>query len=140
MSSTRRREAEHILRLCHNDHLRAYELVERQLSAQSMRALVMLAFTAFVVTAAGLGGRGEMTTHLSRLCMSGALLALLGSTLAAIFGVLRMRRLSQLIDEEPLVTLLRGLETRDRRARGLNATVAFLLAGYGLYVAAMLGT
>ena len=51
----------------------------------------------------------------------------------AIWGVLRLRWLSQDIDDEPLVTLLRGLELRDRKSRNLRNALVLFVAGFALY-------
>src|SRR5260221_13934918 len=57
MSSTRRREADHILKLCLGDHLRAYEVIERQLASLMLRAQVLIALSIVVITATGFSGR-----------------------------------------------------------------------------------
>ena len=50
MSSARRREAEHILKLCLGDPLRSFEIVERQLAVLVLRAQVMLSLSSIVIT------------------------------------------------------------------------------------------
>ncbi len=58
--------------------------------------------------------------------------------MVAIWGVLRLRWLSQEIDDEPVVTLLRGLEVRDKKALNLRRAVVLFVIGFALYVAALL--
>ena len=118
MSSARRREAEHILKLCLNDHMRAYEIVERQLAVLVLRAQVMLLLAGIVITVTGLSGRAIAESgQLARACIAAGILMVLAAAVTAIFGVLRLRWLSQEIDDEPVVTLLRGLTLRDRKAK-----------------------
>src|SRR5205823_9479425 len=117
MSSARRREAEHILNLCLKDHLRAYELVEHQMAILAQRAYVLLLLTGVVITVTGFSGRTLADTgELARAALAAGLLFVLAATATAIFGVLRLKWLSQEIDDEPIVTLLRILELRDRKS------------------------
>jgi hypothetical protein len=127
MSSARRREAEHILKVCLGDHLRAYEVVERQLGAIAVRAQVVLALSAVSI---GLIARPI------RLEAAAAIVLLAAAALAA-FGILRMRWLSQDIDDEPLVTVLRALEVRDRRSRNVRNALVIFLMGLAVECAAL---
>jgi len=134
MSSSRRREAEHILKLCLGDHLRAYQIVERQLSRAILRAMVLVSLSGVVVAATGFSGRAvAQTSPVARFCMAAGLLAIVVASLVAVAGVLRLRWLSQEIDDEPVVTLLRGLEVRDRKTRNLRWAVGLFLFGFALY-------
>jgi len=138
MSSARRREAEHILKLCLGDHLRAYQLVERQLSRAILRAMVLIVLSGVVVAASGFSAHAiAQTGAAARFCMAAGLLTILVSSLVAVGGVLRLRWLSQEIDDEPVVTLLRGLEVRDQKTRNLRWAVGLFLIGFALYCAAI---
>jgi hypothetical protein len=138
MSSARRREAEHILKLCLGDHLRAYQLVERQLSRLINRAQVMVSVSGLVVALTGFSGRAiAQTSQSARVCVAGAVLTLVIASAMAVIGVLRLRWLSQEIDDEPVVTLLRGLEVRDRKAENLRRAIAMFVVGFALYAAAV---
>jgi len=134
MSSARRREAEHILKLCLGDALRSYEVVERQLGVLVLRAQVMLSLSGIVITVTGFSGRAiAETSNLARVCIAAGILVVLAAAVVAIWGVLRLRWLSQDIDDEPLVTLLRGLELRDRKSRNLRNALVLFVAGFALY-------
>jgi len=138
MSSVRRREADHILKLCLGDHLRAYQVVERQLSLLALRAQVLLSLAGIFITATGLSGRSiAETSHAARLCVAGGIVVVLAAAVVALGGVLRLRWLSQEIDDEPVVTLLRGLEVRDRNSRSLRVALALFVAGFSLYCVAI---
>ena len=133
MSSARRREAEHILKLCLGDHLRAYQIVERQLGVLSLRAQVMLPFVAVVVLATGFSARAvAQSSNLVLGCLAAGLLMTLLAAAEAIRGVLQLRWPSQEIDDEPVVTLLRGLEIRDRKSRSLRRAVSLFVLGWAL--------
>lgn len=136
MSSARRREAEHILKLCLGDHLRAYEVVERQLGALARRAQLLAAAAGAAVVAAGFAGRSLDAAGRIGLG-AGSLLALLAAAVA-LLGVLPLRWLSQVIDDEPVVTLLRGLEVRDGRSRHLRRAAWILAAGCACALAPLL--
>jgi hypothetical protein len=138
MSSVRRREAEHILKLCLGDHLRAYQLVERQLSRLINRAQVMVSVSALIVAATGFSGKAiAQTSEPARMCVAGGVLILVIASAMAVTGVLRLRWLSQEIDDEPVVTLLRGLEVRDRKAENLRRAIALFVVGFVVYCAAI---
>ena len=138
MASARRREAEHILKLCLNDHLRAFEIVERQLNVMVVRAQVMLSLSGIVITVTGFSGRAiAETSSAARICIAAGILVVLAAAAAIIWGVLRLRWLTQELDEEPLVTLLRGLEVRDRKSRNLKVAAGLFVAGFGLYCVAI---
>ena len=138
MGSSRRREAEHILKLCLGDHLRAYQLVERQLSRLVNRAQVMVSVSALAVALTGFSGRPiAQTSEAARLCIGGAVLVLVIASAMAVAGVLRLGWLSQQIDDEPVVTLLRILEVRDRKAENLRRAIALFVVGFLLYAGAV---
>ena len=139
MSSARRREAEHILKLCLGVHLDAYQLVERQLSRAIQRAQVLVAVSGVVVAVTGFSGRPvAQTSQFARVSITTGILFLLVASVVAIWGVLRLRWLSQEIDDEPVVTLLRGLEVRDKKALNLRRAVGLFVIGFALYVTALL--
>ena len=138
MSSARRREAEHILKLCLGDHLRAYQLVERQLGTLARLAQLLPPAAGLAVLAAGFSGRDiARTSSGAGICLAARILFLIVAAGAAIGGVLQLRWLSQEIDDEPVVTLLRGLEIRDGRSRNLRRAVSLLATGFALYCLAI---
>lgn len=138
MSSVRRREAEHILKLCLGDHLRAYQLVERQLSRLINRAQVMVSVTVLLVALTGFSGKAlAQSSEVARLCLAGSILILLIAAAMATIGVLRLGWLSAQIDDEPVVTLLRTMEIRDRKAENLRRSIALFVVGFALYAASV---
>ena len=138
MSSSRRREADHILKLCLGDHLRAYDVLDRQLAVLVLRAQVVLSLSGIVVTVTGFSGRAIAESgQLARVCIALGILLVLAATAVVIAGVLRLRWLSQEIDDEPVVTLLRGIELRDRKSRNLRTALLLFVAGFALYCLAI---
>src|SRR5258707_15238279 len=80
MSSTRRREADHILKLCLGDHLRAYEVIERQLASLMLRAQVLIALSIVVITATGFSGRVlAAASRIAHALVAGGMLAVLAA-------------------------------------------------------------
>src|SRR5437588_779076 len=80
-----------------------------------------LSCSGIVITGTGFSGRAiAETRNAARWCIASGILLVLAAAVVAIIGVLRLRWLSQDIDDEPVVTLLRGLEVRDRKSRNLR--------------------
>ena len=134
MSSARRREADHILKLCLGDHLRAYQVVERQLRDLALRTQVLLGAEGVALLAAGFSSR-TLPAAGPKLVLAAAV-AVLFIASAATLRLLRLRWLSKEIDDEPVVTLLRGIEIRDHEARHLRTAVLLFALGFLLYAAA----
>ena len=82
-------------------------------------------------------GVAEAPPSPARICISLGVLVVLAAAVVAIWGVLRLRWLSQEIDDEPVVTLLRGLEVRDKRSRNLRSALLLFVAGFSLYCIAI---
>ncbi len=128
------KEAERILGLVGGDALRAFELVERQLSVLVLRTQVMLSLSGIVITVTGFSGRAiAETSALARGSIAAGILVVLASAAVAIGGVLRLRWLTQAIDEEPLTMIARGVEIRDKKARFLGAALVLFICGFALY-------
>ena len=103
-----------------------------------LRAQVVLSLSGVVITVTGFSGRSiAETSHLARYCVSGGVLVVLAAAVVAIRGVLRLRWLSEDIDDEPVVTLLRGLEVRDQKSRNLRRALTIFVIGFGLYCVAI---
>jgi hypothetical protein len=138
MSSARRREAEHILKICGGYHLEAYQLIERQLQRAIQRAQVLVAVSCGMVALTAISGRAvAQSGNTARLCIVGAVGAFLVASGVAVWGVLRLRWLSKEIDDEPVVTLLRTLEVRDRKVISLRAAHWIFMIAFALYVTAV---
>jgi hypothetical protein len=129
-----REEAEQILNLANGDALRAYEMVERQLSVLVLRTQVMLSLSGIVVTVTGFSGRAiAQTSMLARVSIAAGIFVVLAAAAVAIWGVLRLRWLTQTIEPDALKMLTRGLEIRDAKSRFLGAALALFVVGFGLY-------
>lgn len=129
-----REEAEQILNLAGGDALRAYELVERQLAVLVLRTQVMLSLSGIVITVTGFSGRAiAQTSLLARMSIAAGIFVVLAAAAVAIWGVLRLRWLTQTIEPDTLKMLTRGLEIRDAKSRFLGAALALFVVGFGLY-------
>ncbi|MCU1282842.1 MAG: hypothetical protein JWM53_6388 [bacterium] len=127
-------EAERILNLSRGDTLKAYEMVERQLSVLVLRTQVMLSLSGIVVTVTGFSGRAiAQTSDLARWSIAAGILVVLASAAAAIWGVLRLEWLTQTIDEDPVAMLTRGIEMRDSKSRFLRVALVLFICGFSLY-------
>jgi lysylphosphatidylglycerol synthetase-like protein (DUF2156 family) len=129
-----RDEAERIFKLAGNDTLRAYEMVERQLSVLVLRTQVMLSLSGIVITVTGFSGRAiAMTSDLARYSIASGIMIVLCSAAAAIWGVLRLSWLTQTIEEDTIAMLTRGLEIRDAKSRFLRLALVLFICGFSLY-------
>ena len=129
-----RQEAERILALAKGDTLKAYEMVERQLSVLVLRTQVMLSLSGIVITVTGFSGRAiAQTSNLARWSIASGILIVLLSAAAAIWGVLRLQWLTQTIEEDPLAMLTHGIEIRDAKSRFLRLALVLFLCGFALY-------
>ena len=133
----RREEAEQILRLA-GDPLKAYEMVERQLSTLVLRTQVVLSLSGIVITVTGFSGRAiAETSKLARLSITGGILLVLCAAAVAIGGVLRLKWLSQRMAVDPVATLVGALGIRDKKSRFLTVSLALFVAGFALYCLAI---
>jgi hypothetical protein len=132
--ATPREEAERILKLAGGDVLRAYDMVERQLSVLVLRTQVMLSLSGIVVTVTGFSGRAiAETSILARSSIAAGILVVLASAAVAIWGVLRLSWLTQTIQDDAIAMLTRGIEIRDAKARFLSAALVLFICGFALY-------
>src|SRR3954464_10921282 len=107
--ATAREEAERILKLVKGDTLKAYEMVERQLSVLVLRTQVMLSLSGIVITITGFSGRAiAQTSELAPLSISAGIFVVLAAAVVAITGVLRLHWLTQELGADILTTLVRS--------------------------------
>ena len=132
--ATPREEAERILKLSGGDTLKAYDMVERQLSVLVLRTQVMLSLSGIVITVTGFSGRAiAETSILARTSIATGILVVLASAVVAIWGVLRLSWMSQAIDEDAILMLSRGIAIRDAKSRFLRASLLLFIVGFSLY-------
>lgn len=132
-----RTEAQRILTLA-RDPLKAYEIVERQLAVLVLRTQVMLSLCGIVITVTGFSGRAIAETGpLARLSIVSGLSLVLFAAAVAIGGVLRLKWLTQRMSDDPLQTLVRGIEVRDKKSRFLAVALVLFVAGFALYCLAI---
>jgi hypothetical protein len=132
-----RAEAASLLRLA-GSALEAYHMIERQLSVLVLRTQVILSLSGIVITVTGFSGRAIAETGaLARGSIVIGIVIVLASAVTAITGVLRLRWLSQLLGDDPLETLVRGLELRNRKSRFLGTALVLFVVGFAFYVVAI---
>jgi hypothetical protein len=132
-----RPEAERLLRIAGSE-LEAYQMIERQLSVLVLRTQVVLSLAGIVITVTGFSGQAiARTSTLARACIAVGIAVVLASAIIAIFGVLRLRWLSQTLGDDPLANVAAGLELRDRKSRYLGAALILFAIGFSFYVVAI---
>jgi hypothetical protein len=135
---TARHEAERILRLTSNDLLKAVQIVQGQLHVLVLRTQVLLSLCGIVITVTGFSGRAIAATSTSaRVCIACGIFVVLVAAATAIWGVLRLRWITQELRDDTLQTITAMIQIRDRKARFLGAALVLFVAGFSLYVAAI---
>lgn len=131
-------EAGQILALVGGNALRAFELLERQLSVLVLRTQVLLSLSGIVITVTGFSGRAiAATSATARACISSGILVVLAAAAVAFVGVLRLRWLTQELDTDVRRTIERGLAIRDKKSRHLTFAIVLFVIGLALYCAAI---
>jgi hypothetical protein len=131
-------EARNILELCGGDAREAFDVVHSQLAVLVLRTQVMLSLSGIVITVTGFSGRAiAQTSALARGTIVAGLLIVLAGAAVAVWGVLRLRWLTQEIAPDPLQTLERALALRDRKSRFLSVALALFVTGFSLYCLAV---
>jgi len=131
-------EANRILGLTGKDSLAAFQVIERQLGVLVLRTQVLLSLCGIVITVTGFSGRAIAQTGLSaRLSISSGIFVVLAAAAVAIWGVLRLQWLTQIATDDPLETLVRAIEIRDRKSRFLGFAQVLFVIGFSLYCAAI---
>lgn len=131
-------EVKRILTLTRGDPVKAYELVQSQLSVLVLRTQVMLSLSGIVITVTGFSGRTiAQTSELARNLVASGILIVLGAAGFAIGGVLRLKWLTQELSDETEVMLMRMLAMRDQKARYLNTALLLFMVGFACYCVAI---
>jgi len=131
-------EVKRILTLTRGDPVKAYELVQQQLSVLVLRTQVMLSLSGIVITVTGFSGRTiAQTSELARNLVATGIMVVLGAAGVAIGGVLRLKWLTQEMTDDTEQTLSRMLDMRDQKARYLNASLLIFMVGFACYCIAI---
>jgi hypothetical protein len=131
-------EARAILELCDGDRRQAFEVVHGQLSVLVLRTQVMLSLSGIVITVTGFSGRAiAETSLLARVSVVSGLVLVLSAAAVAVWGVLRLKWLTQELHPDPVRMLERGIALRDRKARDLSVALTLFVVGFALYCLAV---
>jgi hypothetical protein len=131
-------EVKRIMALTKGDPVKAYELVQAQLSVLVLRTQVMLSLSGIVITVTGFSGRTiAQTSELARNLVASGILVVLGAAGVAIGGVLRLRWLTQQLTDDTEQTLIRMLDMRDQKSRYLNTALLLFMVGFACYCVAI---
>ena len=131
-------EVKRIMTLTRADPVKAYELVQAQLSVLVLRTQVMLSLSGIVITVTGFSGRTiAQTSELARNLVASGIVIVLGAAGVAIGGVLRLKWLTQQLTDDTEQTLVKMLGMRDQKARYLNAALMLFMVGFACYCVAI---
>ena len=127
-------EVKRIIALTKGDPVKAYELVQAQLSVLVLRTQVMLSLSGIVITVTGFSGRSiAQTSELARNLVAVGIVIVLGAAGVAIGGVLRLQWLTQQLTDDTEQTLVRMLDMRDQKSRYLSAALLLFMGGFACY-------
>ena len=131
-------EVKRIMTLTRGDPVKAYELIQQQLSVLVLRTQVMLSLSGIVITVTGFSGRTiAQTSELARNLVATGIMVVLGAAGVAIGGGLRLKWLTQEMTDDTEQTLVRMLDMRDQKARYLNASLLIFMVGFACYCIAI---
>jgi hypothetical protein len=131
-------EASRIMALCKSDGLRAFELVQQQLSVLVLRSQVLLSLSGIVITVTGFSGRAiAETSELARLSIVAGIAVVLAGGAVIVAGVLRVSWATEKIVDDPVETVAGAIRVRDRKSRFLAAGAILFTTGFALYVLAI---
>ena len=127
-------EVKRIMTLTRGDPVKAYELVQSQLSVLVLRTQVMLSLSGIVITVTGFSGRAiAQTSELARNLVASGIVIVLGAAGVAIGGVLRLKWLTQQMTDDTEATLVGMLDMRDQKSRYLNVALLLFMVGFACY-------
>ena len=127
-------EVKRIMALTRGDPVKAFELMQGQLSVLVLRTQVMLSLSGIVITVTGFSGRTiAQTSELARNLVASGIVIVLGAAAVAIGGVLRLRWLTQEMTDDVEQTLVRMLDIRDAKSRYLNVALLLFIVGFACY-------
>lgn len=127
-------EARAILALCDGSKLKAFEKVEAQLTVIVLRTQVMLSLSGIVITVTGFSGRAIADTGaLARLSIVLGLSLVLAAAAVAVWGVLRLKWLTETLRDDIVATLCAAIAVRNRKARFLRTALTLFVVGFALY-------
>lgn len=131
-------EVKRIIALTQGDAVRAYQLVQDQLSVLVLRTQVMLSLSGIVITVTGFSGKAiAQTSELARVLVASGILIVLAAAAVAIGGVLRLRWLTQELTDDFEQTLVRMLSMRDQKSKYLTAALVLFVVGFACYCVAI---
>lgn len=127
-------EARRIVALVGGDARAAFDLLERQLAVLVLRTQVLLSLSGIVITVTGFSGKAiAQTGALARGLVSAGIIIVLLAALTAILGVLRLRWLTELLEDDALALVTRALALRDAKSRFLKVAIVLFGVGFACY-------
>ena len=111
---------------------------QAQFAVLVLRTQVMLSLSGIVITVTGFSGRSiAQTSAVARTCIVTGLFLVLSAAAVAVWGVLRLKWLTQSLSDDVLVTLRYALQIRNRKSRFLGTALALFISGFALYCIAV---
>jgi len=127
-------EAQSILDLCEGDRLKAFQMVQGQLTALVNRLQAILGLSSIVITVTGFSGRSvAQTSPIARITVVSGLVLVLVAAAVGIGGVLRLRWSTQELGGSALESIARVIRIRNGKERFMTAALSLFVIGFALY-------
>lgn len=131
-------EAAYLLGLYDGRLISCLEFVKQHFNVIQARSQLLLTICTLALTITGFSGpRIAQTNLFARYSMIFGIVFVLATMVLLIVGSLRIRWVSQMVDDSPLATLACILAYRNRKTRLYLAEVLLLVVGLGSYVSSV---
>ena len=131
-------ETKEIMDYFQGNKVEIYKMFENQFQVLYQRSQTLISLAGIVITVTGFSGRViAQTSFLSRIFIVLGLFFVLLSGMLGIWGIIRIRFISQWYESDTYSFVFHLLENRNRKALYFIYSMAALIFGFTLYVASI---
>ena len=128
-------EAKEIFDFFQGNKIEIQKMLENQFQILYVRSQTLIGLAGIIITVTGFSGRIiAQTSLLSRILIVVGLFFVLLSGMLAIFGIIRIRFISQWYETDTNLFIKNILQNRNRKGRYFIASLISLIIGFTLYV------
>lgn len=128
-------ESKEIFSYFQGNKVEIYKMFENQFQVLYQRSQTLLSLAGIVITVTGFSGRIiAQTSFLSRIFIVAGLFFVLLAGMLAIWGIIRIRFISQWYEEDTQAFIYHLLKNRNRKAHYFLLSLISLIFGFSLYV------
>jgi len=128
-------ESKEIFNYFQNNKIEIYKMFENQFQVLYQRSQTLLSLAGIVITVTGFSGKIiAQTSFLSRISIVVGLFFVLLAGMLAIWGIIRIRFISQWFEGDTQSFIFYLLKNRNRKAQYFLLSLISLIVGFSLYV------